>query len=69
MGTYLIDEELELDDSSTTFMLTVALHACTAKPKSWLSQGKTRNSLQKVKQGPGRMDLEYTKRRFKRGVS
>lgn len=40
MTTNLVDQELELDDSSTTLMLTVALHTCTAKAKSRLSQRK-----------------------------
>lgn len=31
MTTNLVDQELELDDSSTALMLTVALHARTAK--------------------------------------
>lgn len=31
MATNLVDQELELDDSSTALMLTVALHARAAK--------------------------------------
>ena len=40
MATNLINQELELDDSSATLMLTVALHAVTAKAARWLSQRK-----------------------------
>lgn len=36
--TNLINQELKLDDSSAAVMLTVALHACTAKAESHLSQ-------------------------------
>lgn len=40
MTTNLVDQELELDDSSVALVLTVALHPCTAKAKSLLSQRK-----------------------------
>lgn len=40
MTTNLVDQELELDDSSTALMLTIAFHTRTAKAESPLSQGK-----------------------------
>lgn len=40
MTTNLVDQELELDDSGTALMLTVALHTRTAKAKSQISQRK-----------------------------
>lgn len=45
MTTNLVDQELELDNSSTALMLTVTLHASTAKAVRSLSQRKcVRNS-------------------------
>ncbi len=44
MTTNLIDQKLELDDSSTALMLTVALHTRTAEAKSRLSQRKPGSS-------------------------
>lgn len=38
--TNLVDQELELDDSSAALMLTVALHARTAKANSQIGQRK-----------------------------
>lgn len=40
MTTNLVDQELELDDSSTALVLTVALHTSTAKAARRLSQRK-----------------------------
>lgn len=56
MTTHLIDEELELDDSSPALMLTVALHTRTAEPKSWLSQRKVRRVANK---GDAGMRVEW----------
>lgn len=39
-GTNLVDQKLELDDSGAALVLTVALHARTAKAESRLGQRK-----------------------------
>lgn len=46
MTTHLIDQELELDDSGTALMLTVALHTGTAEAEIQLSQRKNLDSCQ-----------------------
>lgn len=40
MATNLVDQELELDDSSPALVLAVTLHTCTAKAKIQLCQRK-----------------------------
>lgn len=45
--SYLIDEELELDDGGSTLVLTVALHAWTTKSEDSLSR-KMQRHLQAV---------------------
>lgn len=42
MTTDLIDQELELDDSSTALMLAVALH--TRAAKAWIQLGQRKNA-------------------------
>lgn len=44
--TNLINQELKLDDSSAAVMLTVALHACSAKAESRASQGTFKQTWQ-----------------------
>lgn len=40
--TYLVDEELQLDDGGSALVLTVALHAGPAEPESVASQGNNK---------------------------
>lgn len=48
MTTNLIDQELELDDSSVALVLTVALHPCTAKAKKVCSVKENWKGARKV---------------------
>lgn len=48
MTTNLVDQELELDDSSVALVLTVALHPCTAKAKKVCSVKENWKGARKV---------------------
>lgn len=54
--TNLINQELKLDDSSAAVMLTVALHACSAKAESHLSQEIFKQTWQR---NAGKNNLVY----------
>lgn len=44
--TNLVNQELKLDDSSAAVVLTVALHACSAKAEGHFSQGIYKHTWQ-----------------------